>query len=96
MSEKKMLYVGSLSMDVTEGDLNKLFSGMGSVESVSIFKDLRSGTSKGFGFVEMASEEQAQEAKDKLNGYSLKERDIVVNDAKPRRYRRGLGSQRRF
>lgn len=96
MDEKRKLYVGSLSLEVTEGDLSKLFSEMGGVESVNIFKDLHSGQSKGFAFVEMASEEEAKKAMDKLNGYSLKDRDIVVNEAKPRRYKRGLGKQSRF
>lgn len=96
MDEKKKLYVGSLSFEVTEGDLNELFGKMGSVESVSIFKDLHSGRSKGFAFVEMASEEEAKKAMDKLNGCSLKDRDIVVNEAKPRRYKRGISKQGRF
>lgn len=96
MDDKKKLYVGSLALEVTEGDLQELFGGMGNVESVSIFKDLHSGRSKGFAFVEMTSEEEANEAKDKLNGHSLKDRDIVVNEAKPRRYNRGLSKQRRF
>jgi len=96
LDEKRKLYVGSLSLGVTEGDLSELFSEMGGVESVNIFKDLHSGQSKGFAFVEMASEEEAKKAMDKLNGYSLKDRDIVVNEAKPRRYKRGLGKQRQF
>ena len=96
MDEKRKLYVGSLSLEVTEGDLSKLFGEMGSVESVDIFKDLHSGRSKGFAFVEMASEEEAKKAMDELNGHSLKEREIVVNEAKPRRYNRGLNKQRRF
>jgi len=96
LDDKKKLYVGSLSFAVTEGDLNELFGKMGSVESVNIFKDLHSGQSKGFAFVEMASEEEAKKAMDKLNGCSLRDRDIVVKEARPRRYRRGLSKQGRF
>jgi RNA recognition motif-containing protein len=96
MDEKKKLYVGSLSFEVTEGDLSALFGEMGSVESVNIFKDLHSGQSKGFAFVEMASEEEAKKAMDKLNGCSLKDRDMVVGEARPRRNSRGLSKQRQF
>lgn len=97
MSDKRKLYVGNLSFEVTEGDLNELFAEVGTVESAQIITDRHTGKSKGFAFVEMSSDEEAKKAIDKFNGYSLKEREIVVNEAKPRRETRGFGGgQRRF
>lgn len=78
------MYVGNLSYSVTEDDLKALFSEFGEVESVNIIKDKFSGRSKGFGFVEMPDNSEADKAIKALNGTNLKERDIKVNQAKPR------------
>ena len=93
------IYVGSLSYDVTEEDLKQAFEAFGEVESVRIIKDMRSGRSKGFGFVEMPGKAQAQSAIDCLNGKELKGRNLNVNEARPRSEgRRGgrRGGGRRF
>lgn len=93
------IYVGSLSYDVTEEDLKQTFEAFGEVESVKIIKDMRSGRSKGFGFVEMPDKAQAQSAIDGLNGKELKGRNLNVNEARPRSEgRRGgrRGGGRRF
>lgn len=85
------LYVGNLPYSVTERQLEDLFRGIGTVNSVRIITDA-SGRSKGFGFVEMDSEEEARTAIERLNGYSLSNRIIVVNVARPRE----RGMRRRF
>jgi len=93
------IYVGSLSYDVTEEDLKQAFEAFGEVESVKIIKDMRSGRSKGFGFVEMPGKAQAQSAIDGLNGKELKGRNLNVNQARPRSERRRGGRRgggRRF
>ena len=93
------IYVGSLSYDVTEEDLKQTFEAFGEVESVRIIKDMRSGRSKGFGFVEMPGKAQAQSAIDGLNGKELKGRNLNVNEARPRSEGRGGGRRgggRRF
>lgn len=79
----KRLFVGSLAYSTTEASLQELFSGVGKVESINLIIDKFSGRSKGFAFVEMATEEDAKKAIDTLNGYSLDGRTIVVNEAKP-------------
>lgn len=101
----KKLYVGGLSYDTTEETLKDLFSQSGTVESATIIIDRMSGRSKGFGFVEMSSEEEAQAAIDALNGKELDGRTITVNEARPQesrprtggfnRERRGFGGNRR-
>ena len=78
------IYVGSLSYDVSEDDLKGAFEVFGKVESVTIIKDMRSGKSKGFGFVEMSGNSEAQSAIDGMDGKDLKGRTIKVNTAKPR------------
>ena len=81
----KKLYVGSLSYDTTEDTLKDLFSQAGTVESVAIIIDKISGRSKGFGFVEMSSEEEATKAIEMFNGKEFEGRNIVVNEARPMR-----------
>lgn len=81
------LYVGSLSYDTTEDSLKDLFSGAGTVSSASIIVDKFSGKSKGFGFVEMSSEEEAKKAIEMFNGKELDGRNIVVDEAKPMKKR---------
>ncbi len=78
------LYVGNLSYSVTEEDLKEAFSEFGELESVNIIKDKYSGQSKGFGFVEMPDNAEADKAIKALNGNQLKGRAIKVNQAKPR------------
>lgn len=78
------IYVGNLSRDVREEDLQETFKAFGEVESVSIVKDKFTGESRGFGFVEMPAKAEAQAAIDELNGKDLKGRPLTVNEAKPR------------
>ncbi len=85
------IYVGSLSSEITEEELRQEFEAFGEVESVDIITDKISGRPKGFGFVEMASKSEAEAALTSLNGKTLKERTIVVNEARPRTDNRGGG-----
>ena len=85
MSNK--LYVGNLSFDAGEEELRTLFQQAGTVESVRIITDQYSGRSRGFGFVEMATREEAIKAIDLLNGKTLRERTLVVNEAREKRER---------
>jgi RNA recognition motif-containing protein len=78
------IYVGNISYEVTEEDLQKAFEAFGQVESVRIIKDKYSGQSKGFGFVEMPAKAEAQSAIEGLNGKELKGRTLNVNEARPR------------
>ncbi len=78
------IYVGNLSYDVSEEDLRQAFEAFGQVSSAAIIKDKYSGRSKGFGFVEMPSEEEARSAIKQLNGKELKGRTLNVNEARPR------------
>lgn len=79
----KKLYVGGLSYDTTEDTLKDAFSKAGAVESAVIIMDKMSGRSKGFGFVEMASDEEAEKAMEMWNGKELDGRAIKVNEARP-------------
>ncbi|MBU4376660.1 MAG: RNA-binding protein [Candidatus Omnitrophica bacterium] len=78
------IYVGNMSYDTTEDDLKQAFEAMGQVASVSIIKDKFSGRSKGFGFVEMPDNTQAEAAIAGLNGKDLQGRTLNVNEARPR------------
>ena len=78
------IYVGNLSYEVTENDMKTAFSEFGEVTSANIIKDKFSGQSKGFGFVEMPNNSEADKAIKTLNGTDLKGRNIKVNQAKPR------------
>ena len=86
MAENK-LYVGNLSFNTTQGDLEGLFGNYGTVQSAQIIMDRDSGRSKGFGFVEMGSSEEAQAAIDALNGQEHDGRTLTVNVARPREER---------
>lgn len=90
----KKLYVGGLSYDTTEGTLKETFSGAGTVESAVVIMDRMSGRSKGFGFVEMSSDEEAQKAIEMFNGKELDGRSITVNEARPMEPRREGGFRR--
>ena len=83
----KKLYVGNLPYQTTEDDLSQSFGAHGQVTSATIITDKFSGRSKGFGFVEMSSDEEAQKAIDALNGTDFGGRNIVVNEARPPRER---------
>lgn len=78
------IYVGNLSFNVTEADLREAFAAYGQVASVAIIKDKFSGESRGFAFVEMPSNTEAQAAIAGLNGKSFKGRELRVNEARPR------------
>jgi len=78
------IYVGNLSFEVTEEDLKQTFGAFGQVESAKIIKDMYDGKSKGFGFVEMAGNAEAQSAIEGLNGKELKGRTVKVNEARAR------------
>lgn len=83
----KRLYVGNISFKATEDDVKDLFSQAGEVESVKLIKDASTGRARGFGFVEMSTDEEAQKAVSQLNGNNFMERSIVVNEAKPQEKR---------
>jgi len=83
------LYVGNLPFGVSEEDLQKLFSEAGVVQSVKIVMDAYSGRSRGFGFVEMAAKEDAEKAIALINGKTLMERTLIVNEARPQKDRGG-------
>ena len=78
------IFAGNLSLDVTEDDLQQAFEAFGQVKTVKVIKDLFSGTSKGFAFVEMPVKAEAQAAINGLNGKELKGRALNVNEARPR------------
>ena len=87
----KKLYVGNLSYQTTEEQVRTLFAQCGEVESISLITDRETGRPKGFGFVEMATEEGSQEAIKRFNGYTLDNRNLTVNEARPREERSGGG-----
>ena len=85
----KKLYVGNLSYGTTETQIRELFAGIGEVTSVTLITDRDTGRAKGFGFVEMNDDAQAQEAIRRFNGYALDDRTLTVNEARPREERSG-------
>ena len=85
----KNLYIGNLSVKVTEEDLKANFSEVGKVVSVNIVKDKYTGLSRGFGFVEMETEKEAQEAIQRFNGGQLLGNTLTVNEARPKREQGG-------
>ena len=85
------LYVGNLSFNTTNQDLNDLFGTVGTVQSSNIIEDRETGRSRGFAFVEMASSEDAQAAIAALDGKEVDGRSLKVNEAKPREDRGGFG-----
>ena len=88
------IYVGNLSPEITEEDLQQAFEAFGKVESANVIKDKFSGVSRGFGFVEMPAKAEGQAAIDGLNGTQLKEQTLNVNEARPRPESRGGGGGR--
>ena len=91
----KKFYVGNLSYDVTDSALEQMFAAHGTVQSAQVIVDRDTGRSKGFGFVEMDSGEQAQAAITALNGREVDGRALTVNEARPREDRGGQGGNRR-
>ena len=89
------LYVGNLSYDVSEGDLQELFVQAGAVKSVALIKDKFSGQSKGFAFIEMENQADMQNAITTLNGKEFKNRPLSVSVARPREERRDFGGGNR-
>ena len=85
------LYVGNLPYNISKEELEQTFAAFGAVSSARIVNDRETGRSKGFGFVEMATEEGAQEAIKRFNGYTLDKRNLTVNEARPREERSGGG-----
>jgi RNA recognition motif-containing protein len=93
------IYVGNLASDVTEEDLTSLFSQFGQVKEAKVIRDMFSQQSKGFGFIEMPGQTDAQNAISELNMQNLKGKNLVVNEARPRKERnnrRGNGGGRNF
>lgn len=83
-SVAKNLYVGNLSYDASDSDLQRMFEEFGTVASAQVVKDRETGRSRGFGFVEMGSDQEAQAAINALNGKEVDGRALTVNEAKPR------------
>ena len=87
----KKLYVGNLSYETTQDELQELFAGVGTVVSAAVVTDKSSGRSRGFGFVEMETEDAAKEAIEKLNNHEINGRSLNVNEANPPRERSSGG-----
>src|SRR5476649_1081639 len=86
---EKRLYVGNLPFDTSEDDLHQLFSAHGQIVSAKLITDMETGRSRGFGFVEMSTEDEAKAAIDKMNKAKVGERELTVNEARPRPERAG-------
>jgi cold-inducible RNA-binding protein len=87
----KKLYVGNLPYETTQEQIRELFAQAGEVNEVTLITDRETGRLKGFGFVEMATVEAGQEAIKRFNGYTMGERALTVNEARPREERSGGG-----
>ena len=81
---EKRLYVGNLPFDTSEDDLHQLFSAHGQIVSAKLITDMETGRSRGFGFVEMSSEDEAKAAIEKMNKAKVGDRELTVNEARPR------------
>jgi RNA recognition motif-containing protein len=90
----RKLYVGNLTYETTGSDLQRIFEAHGTVVSAEVIADRDTGRSKGFGFVEMSSDQEAQAAIQALNGQEVGGRQLTVNEAKPREDRGGGGGGR--
>ena len=87
----RKLFVGNLSFSMGESELKQLFEQKGEVDSLTVMRDLDSGRSRGFAFVEMKTDEEAQKAITELNGFAVEGRNLTVNEARPKEERRGGG-----
>ena len=85
---QKRLYIGNINFKATEADLEDLFSQAGQVVSTRLITDRLTGKPRGFGFVEMSTEEESEKAIEMFNGNDFMERELVVNEARPRENRR--------
>jgi cold-inducible RNA-binding protein len=97
----KKLYIGNLPYSATAEEIRALFEQVGEIADVAVISDRETGRSKGFGFVEMATEDLAQEAIRRFNGYSMNNRPLTVNEARPREERPhrdsgGYGDRNRY
>ena len=98
----KKLYIGNLPYSATAEEIRALFEQVGEIADVAVSSDRETGRSKGFGFVEMATEDLAQEAIQRFNGYSMNNRPLTVNEARPREERpprresSGYGDRNRY
>jgi cold-inducible RNA-binding protein len=90
------LYVGNLSFDTTENELQDLFAGAGTVQEVILIQDKMTGRSKGFGFVTMATPDEAKKAISQINGKNVGGRALTVNEARPKEDRPAGGPRRDF
>jgi cold-inducible RNA-binding protein len=87
----RKLYVGNLPYEVGENDLQTLFAEAGTVDTVTVMRDMATGRARGFAFVEMGTDDEAQKAIRQFNEYSLGGRNLTVNEARPRPERSGGG-----
>jgi len=87
----KKLYVGNLSHNIGKNELEKMFTAYGTVISAQVINDRETGQSKGFGFVEMGTDQEAQAAISALSGKSIEGRNLTVNEARPQEARGGRG-----
>jgi RNA recognition motif-containing protein len=85
----RKLYVGNLPYEVGENDLQQLFGAAGTVETVNVMRDMATGRARGFAFVEMGTDDEAQKAINQFNGYSFNGRNLTVNEARPKPERSG-------
>jgi RNA recognition motif-containing protein len=85
----KKIFVGNLPFSMGETELRTLFEQKGTVDSATVMRDAETGRSRGFAFVEMANDEEAEKAIKELNGYSAEGRALTVNEARPKTERRG-------
>src|SRR5512143_123970 len=85
----RKLYVGNLPYEVGEADLQQLFQAAGSVETVNVMRDMATGRARGFAFVEMGTDDEAQKAISQFNNYSMGGRNLTVNEARPKPERSG-------
>jgi RNA recognition motif-containing protein len=90
----RKLFVGNLSFSMGENELKQLFEQKGGVESAAVMRDLDTGRSRGFGFIEMSTDEAAQKAITELNGCAIEGRNLTVSEARPKQERHGGGGGR--
>jgi RNA recognition motif-containing protein len=90
----RKLYVGNLPYETAEQDLQELFASVGTVETVNVIRDMATGRARGFAFVEMATDEDAQKAVSTLNDYQYGGRNLTVNEARPKPQGSGGGNGR--
>ncbi|HET9264551.1 MAG TPA: RNA-binding protein [Vicinamibacterales bacterium] len=90
----RKLYVGNLPYETGEQDLQELFASVGTVETVNVIRDMATGRARGFAFVEMATDEDAQKAVSTLNDYQYGGRNLTVNEARPKPQGSGGGNGR--